>query len=673
MFTYVHSGLHQHSSLGWTMRLLRPPALPPPETAPPHSLPRLGPDGRQPVIRIKHPDYPPPTDVLITIPAFDPMPSTSELVARAGRAADAGYYGDGQGEAQHQLSDAGQEGRFPETELEVPVGLHHGTILTICGIIADNAFDRAFLSYDREGRRKIQDNWHYDSILPPGEYWLQVPPLQTDGITITHAGGAGAPAEETKKPYPIIPCFAEWRFPHGKLPRSWSKSHQPPPAPQDRPHSRAMAARLGALQTVACSCMVSGHRAGTESSHIVHSKLGAWFTENEMSQYNTPSPLQTAQIDQPSNKVRIRADLQALWESAYLTIVPKPVFVEAPAFQPPTSQIPPSPQPASMSRSSEPTTAAPAPASSTAYALAVHVLATPTSQLEIIPLYHNLALRFQEPGNEFSRQYLDSREFFFARFAWSIFPLLQSFLNKQRWIAVRRKQGQYSDVPTGIPPEVPEYEYKWSMPQPSSWNSSRKRSWSQISPARDDAAWDDDDGHMEEPQSRKRKRRSFPFKGSNRDFHEEPEWLGHTTHRRRKAQIYVAEVDDDADMLRGRSQRAQPYMAQVDDYELQRDTPDDSPSWGMDGSGGGEEDELPRGRRRYRRTVRSISLRREPAPGLSFLSPPVPNRSSGLSMHTDEEAVEGSSSLVLPSDGVVTKIGPESVAEAEAALHDDSI
>lgn len=413
-------------------------ALSSPETAPPHTLPRLGPDSRQPVIRIRHPDYPPPTDVLITLPTFDPIPIASERAARAGRAADVDQREDGQEEAQHQAADVGHEDldSLPETarELEVPAGLHHGTVLTVCGIIADNAFDRAFLSHDREGRRKIQDTWHYDSILPPGAYWLQVPALQTsggpngpdgggrreDGITRTHAGGAAAPAplEDIKKPYPIIPCFAEWCFPHGRLPSAWAKSHQPPPpAPQATSHSRSMEARLDALQTVASSCLISGHRAGVEIARIVHSKLGAWFTENEMSRYNAPSPLQTAGIDQPSNKVRIRADLHALWDSAYLSIVPKPVFVEAPALQPPTSQLPPPPQPVSTSQASESSTAAPAPAPSTQYALAVHVLATTASQLEIIPLYHSLALRFQEPGNEFSRQYLDSREFFFARFA----------------------------------------------------------------------------------------------------------------------------------------------------------------------------------------------------------------------------------------------------------------
>ncbi|KAK7744679.1 hypothetical protein SLS53_003568 [Cytospora paraplurivora] len=418
-----------------------------------------------------------------------------------------------------------------------------------------------------------------------------------------------------------------------------------------------MAARLAALQTVASSCIISGHRAGIEIAHIIHSKLGAWFTENEMSQYNNPSPLQTAEIDQPSNKVRIRADLHALWDSGYLTIVPKPVFVEAP-----TSQPPPSRQPATTSLSSEPATAAPAPAPSTQYALAVHVLATPASQLEMIPLYHNLTLRFQEPGNEFSRQYLDSREFFFARFAWSIFPLLQSFLNKQRWIAVRRKQGQYADAPTGIPPEGPEYEYKWSMPPPSSRNSSRKRSASQISSARDDAGWDDDDAYIEGLQS---------FEGANEDSDEEPNWLGHTAHKRRKAHMYVAELDDNADIPRGRLRSAQPYMAEADDDDLQRDALDDSPFRGIDGSGGGEQDELLRGRRRDRQTASSPPW--EPAPGLSFSSPPGSNRSSVLFTHTEEEAGKGSRNPVLLSDLVDTKSNLGSVAEADCALHNHSM
>jgi hypothetical protein len=59
-------------------------------------------------------------------------------------------------------------------EIEVSVGLHYGTVLTICGIIADNTFN-VYLSYDREGICCVDDDWHTDSILPAGEYWAYVP------------------------------------------------------------------------------------------------------------------------------------------------------------------------------------------------------------------------------------------------------------------------------------------------------------------------------------------------------------------------------------------------------------------------------------------------------------------------------------------------------------------
>lgn len=138
--------------------------------------------------------------------------------------------------------------------------------------------------------------------------------------------------------------------------------------------------------------------------------------------------------------------------------------------------------------------------------------------------------------------------------------------------------------------------------------------------------------------------------------------------------MYVPELDDVADMLRGRLRRAQPYISEAgDDDGLQQDAFENTLFRGMDRSGRGEESEQPRGRERYRRTASSISPLWEAAPGLSFSSPPVSNRSSGLFTYTDKEADEGSSNLVLPTDSELTKIGPGSMAEAEVALHDSSI
>lgn len=196
-----------------------------------------------------------------------------------------------------------------------------------------------------------------------------------------------------------------------------------------------------------------------------------------------------------------------------------------------------------------------------------------------------------------------------------------------------------------------------------------------MSSARDDAGWDDDDGHMKELHSRKRLRRSLSLEESNQDLdEEEASWLGHATCGRRKVHMYVAEVDDDADMPLGRVPRAEPYAAEADDGEWPRNALDDSlASWGVGASGGGEEDELPRGRTRHRRTASNTSPPSEPAPGLSFSSPPESNRSSGLFTHAGEDP-EGSGGLVLPADGEAAKIGPQvSVAGAEVALHADGL
>lgn len=54
---------------------------------------------------------------------------------------------------------------------------------------------------------------------------------------------------------------------------------------------------------------------------------------------------------------------------------------------------------------------------------------------ELIPLYHNLALRYGglRPGIAPSQQYLSFREFLFASLAWSIFKRVQGFLDTERW------------------------------------------------------------------------------------------------------------------------------------------------------------------------------------------------------------------------------------------------
>lgn len=123
---------------------------------------------------------------MITIPALDPLPNSQ---VRRGRHSPLSSQ-DRHDEEQVQEQQAGQGSGEPvEFDVEVDVDLHHGTVLTICGIIADNAFDRVFLSNDRDCLSRADEHCYYDDILPAGEYWLQVTPTP---VNLKPNEGAGS-------------------------------------------------------------------------------------------------------------------------------------------------------------------------------------------------------------------------------------------------------------------------------------------------------------------------------------------------------------------------------------------------------------------------------------------------------------------------------------------------
>ncbi|KAI7778077.1 hypothetical protein LA080_002653 [Diaporthe eres] len=614
------------------MQLIRPPPSPPPaEAPPPHPLPRLTARGHQPVIRIKHPDYPPPLDVLLSIPAFDPLPVQPDRL---------------------NLPTAPSGPAEPE-EVEVAVGLHHGTALTICGIIADNTFD-IYLSYDREGTRRVDSDWHSDSILPAGEYWAHIPgrgPSSTEaGQQEPRESASAAPtpavdpteaaqradcttSAQRQTPYPIVPNFENWRFPHGRLPAPWTKGHDPPSLepPQDTETSisKSIARRLQALQPTGKSCAISAHRCGIERAHLVHARYKDWFLNNDMAQYgNTTATLPT---DQPHNKIALRADLHAIFDSAHLTIIPKPVYIR--------------PLP-STSTSTSTTT----PVSQSArYALAVHILDTPDAELELIPLYHNQALCFQNMGNEFSRQYQDSREYLFARFAWSIFPLLRTFLEKKRLVTIRVKgqQGNMSSDPAAC-------EYKWesnSSLAPQSRSTSRKRSASQISQAWDSIEYDDvNDDELDGSPWRKR-RRSSPTRVFELDEESERfEWAD----RRREAVgwnnlVPAGELDEEQErQIEWATRRREAVgwndlvpageLDEEQEWQLEwttrrREAEDESDTLPCSGYTDGEMDEVPRGRRRGGRRRENTSRSNSPRGSVHDLSTSIGSNSSVFPDH----------------------------------------
>lgn len=343
-------------------QLIRPPSQRPPSgDAWPYPLPRLDGHGRPPVIRIRHPGYDDPTNVLIIISAVDRLPSEPNQPT-------------GQGDAANSA--------------EVSVGLHYGTLLTIIGIIADNKFD-VYLSKDREGTLRVDNNGQTDSdnwILPAGEYWAQIPSAQ----------------EGT--PYPIVPKFEHWQFPHENLPHPWGEAHKPPDPPDPPPDtstsvSITLAKRLQERHPARDTCPISAHRSPLEKAHIVPSGEKKWFDRNSMDRYITSLKPNEHPIDDINNIIKLRPDIHKLFDDKILTIVPKPVYVT------------PSPSASTSNLGTDPVP------KDTSYALAVHVLNCRNEHEELITVHHNKALRFYEDGNEFSQQYLASREFLFARFA----------------------------------------------------------------------------------------------------------------------------------------------------------------------------------------------------------------------------------------------------------------
>lgn len=439
------------------MQLIRPPPLPAPSDGVPlHPLPKLDKHYSQPYVYIKHPGYN-DNSVLLELPAFDPLPST------------------GQGDT---------AGKW-----EVPVGVHHGTVLTICAIIADNAFD-VYLSYDRDGVDRVDQHVHRDGILEAGEYWAQVPhrpsrpaeagQQQSRGPVSITKGSAAEAAEAgqgeecitfTAGPwvYPIVRGFEAWDFPRGETPEPWLTSHDPPASLPRTPtsDSTAIAQVLDRRRGKMASCAISANHHALENAHIIPSNCNNWFKMNEMDDYGNIGDIGGQRgIDKPTNLITLRADLHKLFNSTILTIVPKPVSV---APSPPTLGSNPIAAPASQA---------------TQYALAVHVLHCKLDYQEVVSLFHNQALCPPENASPLNRGYAHSRQFFLARLAWSIFPLLRPFLaNEPRLVITRVKASEVntSALSMGSKPISYTREARWEQKEHSTSQTGSERSASQLS------------------------------------------------------------------------------------------------------------------------------------------------------------------------------------------------
>lgn len=270
-------------------------------------------------------------------------------------------------------------------------GLHYGLAHNACAIIADNRHD-GWLTATRDGPR-IEVG--LDNILPAGDYWFHVPhpgkssscfilaPSVANMKELTVAATASMISnedtleciEQPRGPYrwPVVTCFQDWKFPR-ILPSVWMRIRN-----KGYPARVASQSQFApAIQVRDVTCRISNHHTGTEIAHLCPRHETNWFLSNTMSRYNVNGSLDPSNLmNDHTNAILLRSDLHSAFDERLFALFPKD-----------------------------------------ARGYAVHML-EPT--LDIGPLYHNTLLHSVTDC---------AVQFFYARFAWAIFPSLAAFLSK---------------------------------------------------------------------------------------------------------------------------------------------------------------------------------------------------------------------------------------------------
>ncbi|KAL2190587.1 hypothetical protein L209DRAFT_750722 [Thermothelomyces heterothallicus CBS 203.75] len=168
-------------------------------------------------------------------------------------------------------------------------GIDFDTALVACGLVAGNRWNDGFFSLDRSGAVSVERP--DDGILREQQYFFHLPgPLNP--------------------PYPTVPRFSHWRFPHNDLPPLWQ-----------RWAADAAATRMGG--EAARRCVLSNYGDGLEMAHLVPAGEDDWWLSNQMQQYSPTQLFSSDPIDGPANLLTLRADLHRVFDERHFCFVPK--------------------------------------------------------------------------------------------------------------------------------------------------------------------------------------------------------------------------------------------------------------------------------------------------------------------------------------------------------------
>lgn len=202
----------------------------------------------------------------------------------------------------------------------------------------------------------------------------------------------------TPEKYAVVPTFSHWTFPHGNLPEFWKNC------------TGSLKMDWSATYTTLAqrdeTCRLSNHFERTEQAHLVPQKEELWFNRNMMGKYRTsnrrPDDHTTKSLD---NMILLRSDIHGLFDQQQIAFLPKPAQD--------TDQ----------------------------YSMVAHILVSSRST-ELVDLYHNVPLL------QLTNIPL---EYLFARFAWSVMPLLSTFLRQgsPRVLSVIEATGKKTKICNG--------------------------------------------------------------------------------------------------------------------------------------------------------------------------------------------------------------------------------
>jgi hypothetical protein len=137
-------------------------------------------------------------------------------------------------------------------------GIHYGTAITACQIVACN--EEGFLSTSRDrqalGHKLVNVDW--DSIISPGIYFYHLSSQNSNVL------------------YPICCDFPFWRFPHEKLPQAWKNDSDLPDQTTSVIWPTNWSAISEKIKTRDTWCLISGSQDCLTTSHVVAKTNEKW-------------------------------------------------------------------------------------------------------------------------------------------------------------------------------------------------------------------------------------------------------------------------------------------------------------------------------------------------------------------------------------------------------------